>query len=228
METLIALSLANYSTGLREEGTQQATEALEIAERLGDTVAQARCLISLATLLCSDTQLDAAEEVASHAMNLLPERGQEFYICEFHQVLGLIYRSKGETEKAIHHFETVIRIATPFNWHDPLLLTHLSLALVFRDEDRLDDAQAHVERAKLHVVNNPYYLGHATEEQATIWYKQHKLEEARIEALRAADIFDNLGSAGDAERCRKLLGDIEEGLNGPVSPGQPDFNRELL
>ena len=77
-------------------------------------------------------------------------------------------------------------------------------------------------------VNNSYLLGHAAEEQATIWYKQHRLEEARFEALRAADIFDNLGSAGDAERCRKLLGDIEKRLNGPVSPDQSGLNRELL
>jgi len=71
-------------------------------------------------------------------------------------------------------------------------------------------------------------LGRATEEQATIWYKQYRLEEARFEVLRAADIFDDLGSAGDAERCRKLLGDIEKELNSPVSSGRPDFSRELL
>ena len=71
-------------------------------------------------------------------------------------------------------------------------------------------------------------MGRATEEQATIWYKQYRLEEARFEVLRAADIFDDLGSAGDAERCRKLLGDIEKELNSPVSSGRPDFSRELL
>jgi len=226
--TLMALSFVNQTVDPCEEGMQQAKEALEIFERLGDTTAQARCLISLAFSLCSDTQLDAAEEVASHAMNLLPEKGEEFYVCESHQALGMIHRYKGKTEKAIHHFEAAIEIATPFNWCDSLLSTHLTLVQLFRDEDRLDDAQAHVERAKLHAVNNPYYLGHATEEQATIWYKQHRLEEAMFEALRAADIFDNLGTAGDAERCRKLLGDIEKGLNGPVSPGQSDLNRELL
>jgi len=61
-----------------------------------------------------------------------------------------------------------------------------------------------------------------------IWYKQHRLEEVRFEALRAANIFDNPGSVGDAEGCRKLLGDIEKGLNSPVPSGQPDFSRELL
>jgi hypothetical protein len=67
--------------------------------------------------------------------------------------------------------------------------------VLFRDEDRLDDAQAHVERAKSHAANSTYYLGHAMKEQARVWYEQDRLEEAKAEALRAADIYDELGAA---------------------------------
>ena len=208
--TLTILSVANRVMGLYEEGIQQAKEALEIYERLGDTVQQAQCLIRLAFSLCSDTQLDAAEEAASRAINLLPEKGEEDSVCESHQIIGMIYRSKGETKKAIHHFEIALGIATPFNWHDHLVSTHLNLAKLFRNEDKIYDAQAHIERAKLHAINNPLYLGHATEEQAIIWYKRRRLEEARSEALCAADIFDKLGTAEDAERCREFHDDIEE------------------
>ena len=70
----------------------------------------------------------------------------------------------------------------------------------FRDEDRLEDAQAHIEHAKSHAINNSYLLGHATVEQATIWYNQHRLEEARLEALRAANIFYDLGSTASSRR----------------------------
>ena len=70
----------------------------------------------------------------------------------------------------------------------------------FRDEDRLEDAQAHIEHAKSHAINNSYLLGHATEEQATIWYNQHRFEEARLEALRAANIFYDLGSTASSRR----------------------------
>jgi len=48
-----------------KEGVQQAKEALEIYERLGDTVEQARCLIELAWLFHEDRQLVGAEEAAS-------------------------------------------------------------------------------------------------------------------------------------------------------------------
>jgi tetratricopeptide (TPR) repeat protein len=108
-QVLRHLSDTNRLMGLHEEGTQQAREAFDILERLGDTVEQADCLVKLAFLLRSDNQLDAAEEAAFRAIKLLPEKGNQYRVCESHQILGEIYESKGETEKAIHHYETSAR-----------------------------------------------------------------------------------------------------------------------
>ena len=58
---LRCLSDANRLLDLPKEGIQQAKEALEIYERLGDAREQAQCLIQLALLLHSDKQLDAGE-----------------------------------------------------------------------------------------------------------------------------------------------------------------------
>ena len=223
---LITLSGTNRVISLHEEGIQQAREALGIYERLGKTGQQADCLMTLASLLDSDNQLDAAEEAAFRAIALLPEEGQQFRVCQSHRALGDIYRSKGEIEKAIHHFEVSIEIATSFNWNDRLFWAHYRLAGLFRDEGRFDDAQAHLERAKSHAVDDPYNLGCAMEAQAQLWYKQHKLGEARTEVLRAADVYDGLGAAKDAEDCRELLRAIEEELN--TVSGQSGFNCELL
>ena len=98
--------------------------------------------------------------------------------------------------------------------------------MLFRS--RSDDAQTHLEHAKSHTVNNAYLLGHATEAQAAIWHQQHRLEEARSEALRAVDLFEKLGAVRDVECCRKILRVIEEELGTPVTSGQPGFNCELL
>ena len=46
------------------------------------------------------------------------------------------------------------------------------------------------------------------EMQAKVWYKQHRLEEARSEALRAADAYENLGATKDVEACTTLLREI--------------------
>ena len=209
-ETLWQLSTANRMLRLFEEGIRQAEEAMGIFKGLNDIVGQAENLIHLAWLLYDDEQLDAAEEAVTLAINLFPKTGQEFRICQCHRLLGDIYRSKGEREKAIHHFEVALEIASAFNWHKDLFWIHNCLAELFRDENDFNNAQAHIEQAKSHVGEDKYLLGRATQSQAQIWYRQHKLEDARSEAVRAKEIYEQLGLAHDMQVCMDLLQDIEE------------------
>ena len=157
------------------------------------------------------------------------EKGDRFELCDSHHVLGG-FQSKGETKKAIHHFEVVFGIASPFNWHDHLFLAHYYLAQLFRVGGRFDDANTRIEHVKSHMTNSPHYLGLATELQAKVWYGKHRLEETRSEALRGADMYEKLGAAKDVEDCRKLLQDIEKELATPVAsgPGRANFNCEIL
>ena len=222
---LIHLADSNRLMGLQREGIQLAKEGLEIYERLGDAMGQAWCLITLAGLLRDDKQLDAAEEAASRAIAVIPEKGNPFPVCQSHRVLGEIHESKNEIGKAIRHFETALEIASPFNWHDHLFWDNYSLGRLSFLQDRLCDVNAHLERAKLHTINSAYNLGRVTRLQARVWYRQGRLKEARSEALDAADIFEKLGAAGDLERCRELLRRIEEGMNHPVASY---FDGELL
>ena len=70
---------------------------------IAKTVTQAYCLIDLALLLCSDEQLDAAEEAAaSRAIDLLPEKGEQPPVSQSHRVLGSIYRSRGHVVHIIN------------------------------------------------------------------------------------------------------------------------------
>ena len=222
------LSDTNRLVGLPKEGIQQAKEALETLEQLGDTVAQAQCLKYLAWLLHSDNQLDAAEEAASRTIDLIPEKGSQSLVCESHRLLGKIYRSKGDTERATHHFEVALKIASSFDWYDDLFWVHYDLAQLFRDGGRFDDAHAHVELAKSHAASNTYNLGRAMRLQAMVWYRQRRLEEARSEALRAADIFKKFRAAKDTDDCRKFLRQIRKELNSPVASGQSAFSCESL
>jgi len=224
-ETLMDLSDANRRLGFHKDGIEQAKEALGVLEQLGSAVGQAHCLIILAALLRSDNQFDAAEEAAFRAINLLPEEGQKFQVCQSHRILGEVYQSKGNTKKAIHHFEVAIGIASPLNWHDVLFWVHYELAGLLGNEDRFGDAHAHVEHAKSHAFNSAYHLGLAVERQALVWYDQHRLGEARSEALRAADIFDKLGAVKEVEECRGLLREIEK---DSVVSGKSGFDREFL
>ena len=125
--------------------------------------------------------------------------------------------------------EAALGIASPFNWHKELFWAHLFLTRLFLDDGRFDEANSHIERAKSHTDSSAYNLGRAMEEQAWIWYKQRRFEEARSEALRAADIFERLGAMNNLEDCRMFLRYIEKELDTPsVASSQSDSDCELL
>jgi tetratricopeptide (TPR) repeat protein len=215
--TLRRLSDANRLLYLRGEGIRQAKEALEIVERIGDTIKQAECLDTLAWLLFDDQQPDAAEKAASRAIDLVPEKGQEFLVCDLHRVLGSISGSKGEKEKALHHLETSLRIASSFSWHQMLFWIHYGMAQLFGDRSELDGEiheSSHIERAKSHAVDGAmqYELGRAMHMQAEVWYRQLRLEDAKSEALDAIQIYEKFGVREELKLCRNLLQEVERAM----------------
>jgi len=209
--TLKRLAGVNWVLGLLEEGIQQAKEVSDIFERRGDVAEQAACLALLGNLFIADNQPDAAEEATMQSINLLG-KGQEYQLCDFHRILGNIFCSKGEREKAIHHFNISLEIAAAFNWPDLLFWTHDSLVKLFRDEDKFDDAHAHIKQAKEHALDNKYFLGRAMEQHSRIWYRQGRHEEAVSEVKCAIEIYGKLGAARDLEDCKDLLRRIERAI----------------
>ena len=226
-QVLRSLSEANRLLGLDKEGIQQGKEALEICGQLDDLLESARSFRSLARLLQGDNQLDAAEEAASRAINLLlPE--DQLLACQCHEILGDISRCKGETEKAIEHFEVALGIASAFSWHDRQFWIHHSLVYLFADKDRFDDAQAHVERAKSHTAHTTYLLGRTADLQAWLWRKQGRHEEAKSEALRAADLYEKIGAMKDLEESRDFLMGIDAEMNDLVASDELNLDSELM
>ena len=130
---------------------EQAKEALEIFERLGDAMKQAGCLVDLARALYDDKQLDASETAALRGIQLLPENGKPFRVCQGHR-LGDIYSSKDDTEGAAHHFEVALGIATSLDFPSELFWTHSSLAGVFFKVSQFDAAHGHIECARSHTA----------------------------------------------------------------------------
>ena len=219
--TLGLLSHVNLILGLHREEIQQVEEAFKTYERLGDTPGQATCLDVLAWLLLHDDQLDAAEAAALRNINLLPEKGEEFRLCQSHQLLGEIYRSKGEKEKAVDHFKTALIIASPFNWQGERFWIHYALAKLFCNEREFNDAHIHIEQAKSHTADDAYKLGRGMEMQAWIWYWQYRLEDARCEASGALKIYEKLEAVKDTGDCGSLIQQIENAMRSRIS-GESD------
>ncbi|KAF9792078.1 hypothetical protein BJ322DRAFT_1215331 [Thelephora terrestris] len=222
--TLSLLSRANRGLGLHEEGIHQSKEALGIFERLGNTIRQAGCWNLLAWLFRLEGRLDEAEEAGSHAIYLLPEKGQESLVCESHRSLGEIYRFKMEREKAIHHFEKALGIASAFEWHSQIFWIHHSLADLFLAEGGFDEAHLHIDQSKLHTAGNAYELGRAMDTKARIWYRQGRLEDALSEASGALEVFEKLGASRNVVSCKGLLRDIEQEIAEHGTPSSASAN----
>ena len=218
--TLRFISSVDMRLGLLKEGIERVEEALAIYERLNNITGQARSWVELASLLYEDEQRDVAEEAASRVLDLPSNKGIQFEACECHHILGKICRSRGETEKAIIHFETALGMASTFNWHPLLSRINCTMGELFLGEKRFDYAHAHAERAKSHAVNFPYDLGRAMKLQAVIWYCERRFEEAKSEVLDAASAFEKIGAANEAERCRAIFRDIEQKMKDPFTPGK--------
>ena len=206
---LDGLSDANWGLHLYKEGIAQAREACDIFGRLGETEKQVPCLLTLASLLHNDKQLGAAEEVANRVVDLLEDRDQ-YQLCRCHLTLGEIHQSKGDTEKAIHHCEESLRIASVLNVRQELSGIHLLLANLYLKEDKLNDAHAHIEHAKSFAGNDMLLLGSTLHLGAVILSAQTRPEEAKSEALHALAIFEKLGATHWVEETRRLLEVIEK------------------
>jgi hypothetical protein len=184
------------------------------------TLERARRLNSIVRLLLNDKDVNAAEKIAESIK--LREKNKEdlVQICASHQLLVEIYRSKGNEKMAAYHHGEVLRIASSFHRPYYLFWAHYSTAALFFDEAGFDDAQVHVEQAKLRALDSPFRLGHAVHLQALIWYRRRRLQDAASEAVHAQKIFEKLGNSRLVEICKTLLKDIKgevEGLPPSVS-----------
>ena len=225
--TLMELAEVNRMLNLYDEGIRQSEEALEICKRLGDVEGQAKSWDGLAWLLLGDEQLEAAEEAGSHAINLFRDQDREYRVCICHRLLSLIYQSKDEKGKAIQHLEAAIGIASPFDWHNQLFWTHFALARLSCDESEFDDAQSHIEQARSHAAYDAYKLGRAMDQQAEIWYRQGRLEEAKAEISCAVETFERLGAAAALPWSRYILQKIERAIECQTILDDPDPSGEL-
>ena len=193
-------------------------------------VEQANALIELSWALHCDHQLNEAEGAVSQAIDLLSGKGEQFLLCGCHRLLGQIYRSKDDTEKSIRHFETALGIASSFNGLNLLFWVNFDLALLFFNQAKFDDANAHIRHAKSYAVSNhrSYTLARATELQARVWCWQDRAEEAKSEALRAVDAFERLGVVKDAERVRRLLQQLDSEIQVDGTSDKSEDSGELL
>ena len=219
--TLSTLASVNRHLGLHKEGIPQVKEALEIYERLGDTAGRVESLQSLAMAFADSDQDDAAEEAASHAINLSSNGSGQSRACWHHHILSHICRSRGETEAAIGHLETALRISSSPNPQDEQIRILRCLVLQLIEGGRFEDARIHAERLEPYTVNDPLSLGLVVLTRVCVWYGQGRFEEVKSEVSRTIGVYEKMGVSVDfLERCKGFLRTVEEGIDELVASGE--------
>ena len=204
---------SNFST----EGILQAKEASEIFENLNDTEGQGGSLYLLALLLAKDGQFDAAENAASSAINVSSD---ELGVCQHHHALGHIYGAKGETEAAIGHFETALKISTSTNLREIQASTLRCLVWMLLEGGKLDEAQVYLERLKSDGINNLFSLGLAGAIQVFVWRREGRFEEAESEVSRIFGLYEEAGAPGPQRNFWSFIKGSSKRLKGNE---QPDY-----
>ena len=182
--TLRYLAQANRVLGLYEEGILQMKEALGIDERLDDTARQVDSLQLLAWLLAGDGQVDAAEEAASHAANLLSDKPSQSQLCWHYHALGYICDARGEMEAAINHYEKAFKIASSSDLHYEQVVFLRCLVAALLIEQRFDDTRVYLERLKSNGANDTVSLVMAAVIRTCVWCQQGRFKEAMSEVSR--------------------------------------------
>jgi hypothetical protein len=222
------LSRANWGMGLYKEGIQQAREASEICERLGDTAKQAECLIILAYVLLMTNNSTAQKNPHPGRSIFSRRKANNFSSAKVTVFLAIYMNLRAIRRKPSTIWRQPSKLHLLSTMTIQLFWIHYALADLTFGQGRFDDAHAHIEHAKSHTINDVYQLGRAMELQADFWWRQRMFEKARVEASRAADVYEKLGATKDLGECRELLDRIDEEMNSPVVSDESDVDGELL
>ena len=224
IQILTALSVLDRLMGFADEAIQHGKEASEIFGRFDGAAEPVASMIHFAQSLVDDNKLDGVEQAASRTIDFLSERGEQSAVCWCQCLLGTIYQSKGEFEKAVYHFQVALDIASLLNEFDTLAQIYFSLTRLYVREGKFYHAQSYLKHAKSHAINNndAYLLATAMGLQALVWCGQHRLEEAKSEALRAVDAFKKLGAMRDVETAMEFLQQLD------LIADELDANGEVL
>ena len=72
-----------------------------------------------------------------------------------------------------------------------------TLAGVFAQEGKVEDAQIQAERSRSYAVGNTYLFTRTSLLQAQLWYAQSTSGEAKSDELRTLDVLEKLGATDE-------------------------------
>jgi predicted ATPase/DNA-binding SARP family transcriptional activator len=169
-----------------------ALEALSGEESAGE---RARIMADLSLVAFHCAERTKAEDIALKALDFAKKDEDSYAESQSHNILGILARSEGEFETAIHHLERSLAIAEQFQDSEMRIAALNNLALIYGTGKDLNKAFALTEEA----LNLCILLGDRHREAALhsnladILHKTDRHEEAIEHLKKSVVIFAEIG-----------------------------------
>jgi class 3 adenylate cyclase/tetratricopeptide (TPR) repeat protein len=191
------------------------TEALAIAQRVGDLPAQVELHAALATLGVYRADWDAVETFTEQSAELAEREGLVGKLCLPYASRGLLRWRSGEWEASERAFRRAAELADQVGWSEISFGALLGLATVLRDRGDYGDAETVLAQA-LDVCERAGLIAQsiqAMSARALILALGGRMEQARDAASEAADLADRLHYPVGGAAALEAQGATDEDLD---------------
>lgn len=164
-----------------------ASDALEIAKKIGYEQGYANLQASLGWLYYRQGDMDKAFTVSQEALNLLDRIGSIQTKAEVLNNIAAIYNEQAKYKLSLEYFEKALAIQIAENNLSGIVRCYNNLAFTSLKAKDYALAQSYIEKAleANKSLGNQYYAGFAYRNQGDLWYAQKKYKQA-IEAWKTA------------------------------------------
>lgn len=173
---------------------------------------RARVMGDMASLHADSGELEVALKELNDTIAIKREIGQDDWTAQSLLQAADLAHQKGDSANARHFLEQARQIFAAAHKLNSVVSATSFLAVVARDEDKLDEAAARAEEALAlaRKTGNLVAVSGTSRTLASIRLKQNKLDEARtlIDEAQAAD--SKTGSIGDRIGTLGIIGEIFE------------------
>jgi class 3 adenylate cyclase/tetratricopeptide (TPR) repeat protein len=191
------------------------TEALTIAQRVGDLPAQVELHAALATLAVYSADWQAVEVFTEDSAELAEREGLVGKLCLPYASRGILRWRSGDWDRAERSFRRAAELADQVGWSEVSFAALLGLATVLRDRGEYGDAETVLAQA-LDVCERAGLIAQsiqAMSSRALILALGGRMEQAREAASEAADLADRLHYPVGQAAALEAQGVTEEDLD---------------
>jgi class 3 adenylate cyclase/tetratricopeptide (TPR) repeat protein len=191
------------------------TEALMIAQRVGDLPAQVELHAALATLAVYRADWAAVETFTEDSAELAEREGLVGKLCLPYASRGLLRWRSGDWDAAERSFRRAAELADQVGWSEVSFAALLGLASVLRDRGEYGDAETVLAQA-LDVCERAGLIAQsiqAMSSRALILALGGRMEQARDAASEAADLADRLHYPVGGAAALEAQGATDEDLD---------------